>query len=207
MNEKELYQQKKQAQLDEWKAGVDKLKARASGASAKSQLELNKQIEALEGKIEERKSRLAELVDASKDASAEASEEAWESMKDSMESAWDSMKSALNDVADSIEHEKVLHKKEQYKQKKQAQLNEWKAEVDKLKAKAAGVSTDVQLELHKQIETLESRIEEGNAKLAELVDAGKDTSEEAWESMKDGVESAWDSMKSAYNDAAAKFKK
>ncbi len=44
MNEKELYQQKKQAQLNEWKAEFDKLKAKASGASADAQLELNKQI-------------------------------------------------------------------------------------------------------------------------------------------------------------------
>jgi hypothetical protein len=39
MNEKELYQQKKQAQLDEWKAEVDKLKAKASGASADAQMD------------------------------------------------------------------------------------------------------------------------------------------------------------------------
>ena len=53
MNEKELYQQKKQAQLDEWKAEVDKLKAKASGASADAQLELNREIDTLEGKIEQ----------------------------------------------------------------------------------------------------------------------------------------------------------
>ena len=73
MNEKELYQQKKQAQLDEWKAEADKLKAKASGASADAQLQLNKQIEALEDKIEDGKTRLTEI--------AEASEEAWDSIK------------------------------------------------------------------------------------------------------------------------------
>ena len=91
MNEKELYQQKKQAQLDEWKAEADKLKAKASGASADAQLEFNKQIEALEGKIEEGKTRLSEFADASEDA--------WESIKEGVESAWDSMKSALSDAA------------------------------------------------------------------------------------------------------------
>jgi hypothetical protein len=34
-----LYQQKKQSQLDEWQAEVDKLKAKALGASADAQLE------------------------------------------------------------------------------------------------------------------------------------------------------------------------
>jgi hypothetical protein len=64
VSEKELYQQKKQAQLDEWKAEVDKLKSKASGASADAQMELNKQIEAFEGKIEKGKAKLAEIADA-----------------------------------------------------------------------------------------------------------------------------------------------
>lgn len=85
MNEKELYQQKKQAQLDEWKADVDKLKAKASEASADAQLEINDEIEALEGRIEKGKNRLAEVGDATEDT--------WESIKDSVEDAWDSMKS------------------------------------------------------------------------------------------------------------------
>jgi len=96
-----------------------------------------------------------------------------------------------------------MNEKELYQQKKQAQLDEWKAEVDKLKARTSGASADAQLELNKQIEALEGKIEEGKTKLAEIADA----SEDAWESMKEGVESAWESMKSAFSDAAAKFKK
>ena len=96
-----------------------------------------------------------------------------------------------------------MNEKELYQQKKQAQLDEWKAEVDKLKAQASGASADAQLELNKQIEALEGKVEEGKTKLAKIADA----SEDAWESMKEGVESAWDSMKSAFSDAAAKFKK
>lgn len=92
--------------------------------------------------------------------------------------------------------------KELYQQKKQAQLDEWRAEVDKLKAKASGASADAQLEMNKQIKTLESKIEEGKTKLSQLAEAGED----AWEAIKDGVESAWDSLKSAVSDAAAKFK-
>ena len=94
MNDKQLYQQKKQAQLDEWKAEVDKLKAKASEASADAQLKLNKQVNALEGKIEDGKAKLAEI--------AEASDDAWESMKDGVESAWDSMKSAFRGAVDKF---------------------------------------------------------------------------------------------------------
>ena len=96
-----------------------------------------------------------------------------------------------------------MSEKKLYQQKKQAQLDEWKAEVDKLKAKASGASADAQLELNKQIEALESKIEGGKTKLAEIANA----SEDAWESLKGGVESAWDSIKSAFSDAAAKLKK
>ena len=95
-----------------------------------------------------------------------------------------------------------MNEKELYQQKKQAQLDEWKAEVDKLKAKASGARADTQMELNKQIEALEGKIEEGQTKLAEIADAGED----AWESIKDGVESAWDSLNSAFSEAADKFK-
>lgn len=91
MNEKELYQQKKQAQMDQWSADVKKLKAKASEASADAQIELNKEIKTLEGKIKEGKTRLAEL--------SSASEDAWNSIKDGMDAAWDSMKSAFNEAA------------------------------------------------------------------------------------------------------------
>jgi hypothetical protein len=79
MTEKELYQQKRQAQLDEWRAEVSKLKAKTSGASADVQLEMKQQIRALEGKIEEGKTKLVQLT--------AASDEAWESIKDGVESA------------------------------------------------------------------------------------------------------------------------
>jgi septal ring factor EnvC (AmiA/AmiB activator) len=96
-----------------------------------------------------------------------------------------------------------MNEKELYKQKKQAKLDEWEAEVGKLKAKASGVSADVQLKLNKQIKELEGKVEQGKAKLAEFASA----SEDAGESLKEGVDSVWDSMKSAFSDAADKFKK
>jgi len=70
MNNKELYLQKLQAELEWWQAAVDKLKAQAKGANADTQLDLNQQIETLERKIEAGKTKLTEL--------AEASEEFWD---------------------------------------------------------------------------------------------------------------------------------
>ena len=92
--------------------------------------------------------------------------------------------------------------RELYQQKLQAQLDEWKAELDKLKAKVAGASADAQLKMNQQVASLEGKIEEGKTKLSELAEASSD----AWASVKNGVESAWESMRSAFSDAASKFK-
>lgn len=88
-------------------------------------------------------------------------------------------------------------------QKKQAQLDEWKAEVDKLRAKLSGATAEAQLKMQEQIKSLEKKIAEGKTKLTEISEA----SEDAWESMKERVDAAWDSLKSRVNESIAKFKK
>ncbi len=95
-----------------------------------------------------------------------------------------------------------MSEKDLYRQKKQAQLDEWKADLDKLKAKAEGVSADTKLKMKEQIETIKSEIKKAETKLNELAGAGED----AWGLIKEGVESAWGSLKTAFNDATSKFK-
>lgn len=92
--------------------------------------------------------------------------------------------------------------KELYQQKLQAQLDLWKADIDKLKAKATEATADAKIELHQQIDVLESKLDEGKVKLAEF----KDASHDAWESLKDSAESVWTSIKSSFSDAKEKFK-
>ena len=92
--------------------------------------------------------------------------------------------------------------KEAYEQKLQAQLDEWSAEIAKLKAKADGAEADAQLEYYKKIEELRSMQETSANKLTELKDAGDD----AWEDLKAGIDSAWDSLGNALKSAASRFK-
>ncbi|KAA3626415.1 MAG: coiled coil domain-containing protein [Proteobacteria bacterium] len=92
--------------------------------------------------------------------------------------------------------------KELYQRKMQAHLDEWKADVDKLRARVSRASADTQLKMNEQIKELDSKIAEGKVKVSELSGA----SEDAWESIREGVESAWDSLKSAVSEATAKFK-
>ncbi|MDY0094257.1 MAG: coiled coil domain-containing protein [Candidatus Vecturithrix sp.] len=95
-----------------------------------------------------------------------------------------------------------MSNKELYQQKLQAQLDEWEAELNKLRAKASGASADAKLEMNQQIEDMQAKIDEGKAKLSELAE----TSDDAWDSIKEGVESAWDSLKSGFREAISKFK-
>lgn len=92
--------------------------------------------------------------------------------------------------------------KEAYEQKLQAQLDEWSADIDKLKAKADGAEADMQLEYYKQIEELRSLKDTAVDKLIELKDASDDT----WEDLKAGIESAWDSLGNVFNSFASRFK-
>jgi hypothetical protein len=90
MQNRKLYQQKAQAQLDEWRADFDKLKARASGASADRQLDISRNLKVLERKIEEGRGKLSEI--------SRYSEDSWESASETVRSAWDSIKFEANDL-------------------------------------------------------------------------------------------------------------
>jgi len=95
-----------------------------------------------------------------------------------------------------------MNEKELYRQKHQAQLDEWKAEVARLRARAAGAKADAQIEMNKHVKELDHRMHEAGAKLTELAAAG----EEAWDTARKIVETTWDALKAGVTAAAAKFK-
>lgn len=92
--------------------------------------------------------------------------------------------------------------KEAYEKKLQARMDQWKAEIDRLKAQAAEAQADAQLAYNKQIEQLHSQQQEAQSKFDELRRSGDD----AWQDLKGGVESAWDSLEQAVQTAASRFK-
>ncbi|MEK6658240.1 MAG: coiled coil domain-containing protein [Campylobacterota bacterium] len=91
--------------------------------------------------------------------------------------------------------------RETYEAKLQAQLDEWAADINILKAKADKAKVDVQQEYNKQIEHLQLMHVSATAKLAEF----KEASEEAWHDLKAGVESAWELLENALKSAASRF--
>lgn len=92
--------------------------------------------------------------------------------------------------------------KEQYEQKLQAQLDEWNAQIDKLKVKIVSAEADTQLEYNKQIEELKSMQEVAINKLAKL----KNASDKEWEELKSRTYSEWDYLGNAVKEATPKFK-
>ncbi len=94
-----------------------------------------------------------------------------------------------------------MDERQLFHQKQEAQLKEWQAYFDKLKAKAEEASADTQLALKKELDVLKEKIHDGSARLRELSDAGDD----AWDTAKQRVESAWHSLRSAVHDATSKF--
>jgi len=87
MSMKEDYQQKLQAQLDEWGPEIDKLKAVADKAKTGLQGEYYKEIEDLRSKQQMAQQKLHELKGAS--------EEAWGDLKTGIETAWGTLGDAL----------------------------------------------------------------------------------------------------------------
>lgn len=95
-----------------------------------------------------------------------------------------------------------MSNREAYEQKLQAKLDEWQAEIDKLRARARGAEADARIDREKEAERLEAKREEVRQKLEELREAGDD----AWDDIKAGAERAWDSLSDSLEKARSRFK-
>lgn len=91
--------------------------------------------------------------------------------------------------------------KKAYEQKMDAQIKEWEAKIDVLKAKAEKAGADQKVKYYENIESLKAKKKTVEDKLNQL----KSSSEMAWEEFKGGVEKAWDDLKEAVEKAGKKF--
>ncbi len=86
--------------------------------------------------------------------------------------------------------------KKAYQEKVEAQLKEWQAEIDKLKAQAQGKSADAKIEYEKRVKVLEERMDQSREKLEGLKKAG----ENVWEESKKEVEKELNELKAQVRD-------
>jgi len=96
----------------------------------------------------------------------------------------------------------MVDTKEAYLEKLKAKLDEWNAQIDKLKAKAAQSKADAKIEIEKRVGDLETHRREVENKIQHLVQA----SGPAWEDLKGGVQRAWNKLDEAVKSATEKFK-
>lgn len=131
-------------------------------------------------------------------------EEAKEAGPEQKESGPPESERAPFDIGSLIQKPKeiALEKKKAYQEKIDAQLKEWTAKIDALKAKADKTKSYAQLKYKEQIENLRMKQEAARGKFQELKDSGG----EAWEEIKVGLDNALEDLKGAFNRAKSKFK-
>jgi hypothetical protein len=90
-DKRKAYEEKIDAQLEEWSAQIALLKARADKARAEMKIEYNETIEALQRRQDVARAKLDELKTAG--------DEAWEDLKTGAEKAWAEVRTAFHDAA------------------------------------------------------------------------------------------------------------
>ena len=90
VSEKQSFQKKLEAQLDEWDAKLKELQAKAKDSTVKTRAEYEKQLEAIAGRRATAEKKLREL--------RKHSEEAWEELKEGTEKAWNEMREAMERI-------------------------------------------------------------------------------------------------------------
>ena len=91
--------------------------------------------------------------------------------------------------------------KDAYKQKLKARLDQWRADIDRLEAKAAEARADARLKYQSEVRDLRAMQDEAREKLKQLSKAQG----EAWRDLQSGFETAWDALGQAVRRATDRF--
>jgi nucleotide-binding universal stress UspA family protein len=197
---KKAYQEKIEAQLKEWGAKIEEVKAKAEKSKAELKMKYEKQVEDLRAKQDVVQKKLQEL--------RESGEDAWEGLKTGTEKSLDELKGSLDRALLTFKEkgeevmETVSKKRKVYVDKVETQLKEWGTEIDILKAKAEKAKAEAKIKYYEKIQDLRARQESLGLKLQELKGSG----EEAWEEVKTGVDRAVKDLKEAFKRAKSRLK-
>lgn len=91
--------------------------------------------------------------------------------------------------------------KQLYIEKHQAQMDQWEAQLQKLKAKAAETSADFEIDFQKRTENLQTMVAAQRKKLSEL----SQSSEDAWKELKSGYDATFKELESTWTKTVAAF--
>ncbi len=98
METRELYRQKYEAQLREWGAKIEVLKAQADQQTVDAKLDVKPTLDALHAKLESAKAKLHEM--------GEATDDKWEEVKAGAEHLWDDIKGSVEGAYDALKPKK-----------------------------------------------------------------------------------------------------
>jgi uncharacterized coiled-coil DUF342 family protein len=84
-----------------------------------------------------------------------------------------------------------------YKQKYEAQLHEWSAKIDALRAHADKLTAEAKLDAKPHLDTVRDKLDAAKAKLQEIAQATDDK----WEDVKKGADHTWNDVKAAVEGA------
>lgn len=102
MDTRDLYRQKFEAQLREWNAKVEEIKAHADKLNAQARLDMQPHVDTVRQKYEATKSKFQDMSSAADDT--------WEEMKRNAEQAWSDFKSEIEGAYDALKsHSKSKH--------------------------------------------------------------------------------------------------
>ncbi len=93
------------------------------------------------------------------------------------------------------------HQKQAYKQKVDAEMKEWEAKADLLKAKGNNLAADAKLEFEKHLQDLEQAKMEFSSYFDQIAEKADDT----WDTVKDEAENNWDKFRSKVGDMVSKY--
>jgi len=92
--------------------------------------------------------------------------------------------------------------KDAYRQKREAQLKEWGAQINLLEAKAENVGADMKVKHAEIMQELRTKQHAASEEIKNLSKA----SGEAWEQVKSTADRIWDDLKHGVAEAHSKFK-
>ena len=95
METRDLYKQKYEAQLHEWSAKIEALKAHADKLTAEAKLDAKPHLDTLHAKLETAKAKLHEIAEATDDKwddVVKGADHVWSDVKASVEGAYDALK-------------------------------------------------------------------------------------------------------------------
>jgi outer membrane murein-binding lipoprotein Lpp len=195
------YQERIGAELKEWAAKVDHLKAEVEKSGAELGRMFEKQIEILRDKQKGALRRLSTLK--------RSREEKWEEFRTGLERSLDDLKQTLDHTLSTFRLRqqevagRVSQKRKAYIDRMEARFSDLTAKVDALKTKMEKAKSQAIMKYDQQIEELRKKQLLGKEKLEEFMKS----SGESWEDLKEGMDRAFSDMKRSFEKALAKMKK